>query len=137
MLTRRVFGACALCAPIGLAASGAGAQVQPQTAGGVTRAILRTTPVNDTHDAVLVLASIEAGTTVARHTHPGVESAYVLEGGFDQFSVEGQHMATLPKAGESFQIAAGVPHGSRTGPQPTKLVITYVVERGKPLASPA
>jgi quercetin dioxygenase-like cupin family protein len=38
---------------------------------------------------LLVEAEIEAGVAVGRHTHPGVESAYVLEGGFELL-IEGQ-----------------------------------------------
>src|ERR1700736_1717925 len=35
------------------------------------------------YETLLVEATIEQGTTVARHTHPGIESAYVLEGVFE------------------------------------------------------
>jgi quercetin dioxygenase-like cupin family protein len=41
------------------------------------------------------------------------------------------------KAGESFEIPQGTVHGGRSGPNGTKLVGTYIVEKGKPLASPA
>lgn len=35
------------------------------------------------YETVPVEAEIAAGVAVGRHTHPGVESAYVLEGGFE------------------------------------------------------
>ena len=41
-------------------------------------------------------------------------------------------------AGEGFVIPAGVVHNARNeGAAPVKLVGVYVVEKGKPLASPA
>ena len=42
------------------------------------------------------------------------------------------------KAGESFVIQAGVVHDAHNnGTSPIKLVGVYVVEKGKPLATPA
>jgi quercetin dioxygenase-like cupin family protein len=85
---------------------------------------------------VLVEATIEAGVKVGRHTHPGIESAYVLEGGFE-LPVQGQPTKTL-KAGDAFQIPPETPHaGGAAGSAKSRILITYVVEKGKPLASPA
>jgi quercetin dioxygenase-like cupin family protein len=79
---------------------------------------------------------IEAGTVVPRHTHPGIESSYVLEGGFE-LPVQGQPTRTL-KAGDGFQIPPETPHaGGKPGDKKTRIAITYVVEKGKPLVSPA
>ena len=41
------------------------------------------------------------------------------------------------KVGDSYQIPAGAPHDARSGPEGAKVIATYVVEKGKPLASPA
>jgi mannose-6-phosphate isomerase-like protein (cupin superfamily) len=42
------------------------------------------------------------------------------------------------KAGDGFVIPGGTKHDARnTGTQPLKLVGVYVVEKGKPLATPA
>ena len=88
------------------------------------------------YETLLVEATIEAGVTVGRHTHPGIESAYVLEGGFE-LPVEGQPTRTL-KAGDGFQIPPHTPHaGGKPGSAKTRVLITYVLEKGKPLASPA
>jgi quercetin dioxygenase-like cupin family protein len=85
---------------------------------------------------LLVDAVIEAGATVARHTHPGIESAYVMEGGFE-LPIQGQETRML-KAGDGFQIPAGTPHaGGKPANAKTRILITYVVEKDKPLASPA
>jgi quercetin dioxygenase-like cupin family protein len=85
---------------------------------------------------ILAEATIEAGASVARHTHPGIESAYVLEGNIE-VPIQGQP-TRMVKAGEGFQIPPDTPHG---GGKPieakARLLVTYVVEKGKPLASPA
>lgn len=142
MLTRRGFGkgvggfaGCAICAAIGLVASGGEAGAQPAQTSGVTRTVLQTTDFDGTRVTVLVSAEIAAGAAVARHTHPGVESTYVVEGGFD-LSVQGQPDKRVG-AGEGFVIPADTPHAVRNGDRATKLASTYVVEKGKPLASPA
>ena len=85
---------------------------------------------------MLVEAEIEAGVAVGRHTHPGIESAYVIEGGFE-LPIQGQATRML-KPGDAFQIPAATPHaGGKAGTAKSRLMITYVVEKGKPLASPA
>jgi quercetin dioxygenase-like cupin family protein len=85
---------------------------------------------------IIVEAEIEPGVTVARHTHPGIESGYVLEGGFD-LPIEGQPTRTL-KPGDGFQVPPETPHaGGKNGDEKTRVTSTYIVEKGKPLASPA
>jgi quercetin dioxygenase-like cupin family protein len=88
------------------------------------------------YTTVLVEATIEPGVIVARHTHPGIESSYVLEGGFE-LPVQGQPTRMI-EAGDAFQIPPETPHaGGKPGNAKTRVLITYVVEKGKPLASPA
>jgi quercetin dioxygenase-like cupin family protein len=109
----------------------------PAAAAGVTRKILSQTdgPARG-HETRVVEAPIEAGVSVARHTHPGIESAFVLEGGFE-LPVEGRPTRTL-KAGDGFQIPPNTPHaGGKPGSARTRVLVTDVVEKGKPLASPA
>jgi quercetin dioxygenase-like cupin family protein len=85
---------------------------------------------------LLVEATIEAGVMIGRHTHPGIESAYVLEGGFE-LPIQGQPTRTI-KPGDGFQIPPETSHaGGKSGDTTSRLLITYVVEKGKPLASPA
>jgi len=141
MLTRRGFAgfaSCALCALTGFAAADASAQSSPPAATpGVTRKILSQTdgPVPG-YVTINVEAEIEAGVTVARHTHPGIESAYILEGGLE-LPIEGQPTRMM-KPGDGFVIPAGIPHaGGKNGDKKTRIASTYVVEKGKPLASPA
>jgi quercetin dioxygenase-like cupin family protein len=87
------------------------------------------------YETLLVEATIEPGVAVGRHTHPGIESAYVLEGGFE-LPIQGQETRML-KAGDGFQIPPDTPHaGGKAGTAKSRLIITYVVQKGKPLASP-
>ncbi len=133
MLSRRAFGACGICAVAGFIASEVESQAQGTQPAGVKRTILQKTEMTDKYWTVLVIAEIAPGTNVARHTHPGVESAYVPEGEGELF-VQGQAARRL-KTADGFQIPREAPHWARTGDKPMKLVITYVVEKDKPLSS--
>lgn len=85
-----------------------------------------------------VMAKIEFGPGVqsGRHTHPGEEAGYVLDGAL-RFDIEGKAPVTL-KAGEAFFIEAGRPHNVlNEGPAAAAILGTYIVEKGKPLATPA
>jgi quercetin dioxygenase-like cupin family protein len=59
----------------------------------------------------------------------------VLEGEFTLI-IDGQPDKPL-KSGESYQVPPGAVHDAKTGTQGAKVIATYVVEKGKPLASPA
>ena len=131
MLTRRGFAACALCAVTGFLATGA----EAQNAGLKRTIITRTDGPMDGYETVDVRVDLDAGTLVARHTHPGIEFSYVVEGQLE-LSVDGQGTRTF-NAGDGFQVPTRVPHSGKNGDKPTVLAVTYVVEKGKPLASPA
>jgi quercetin dioxygenase-like cupin family protein len=141
MLTRRGFSSFAVCAVCGISefiATEASAQgTQPAATPGVTRKILsQMDGPAPGYVTLLVDATIEPGVLVARHTHPGIESAYVLEGGLE-LPIQGQPTRTI-KPGDGFQIPPETPHaGGKPGETKTRILITYVVEKGKPLASPA
>jgi quercetin dioxygenase-like cupin family protein len=134
MLKRRGFLSCAICAATGLVAAAVDAEAQaPAT---VKRTILQTTEYpGDKYVSILVEAEIEPGVLVARHTHPGVESAYLMEGG-GTLSVRGQPNRMV-KPGEGYHIPPEVPHSLQNGSAKTRVAITYIVEKDKPLASPA
>lgn len=86
--------------------------------------------------AVQVRAEFEPGAVVGRHTHPGEELGYVIEGQLE-LRIEGQPPRVV-KAGESFFVPAGVIHdGTNTGSGKAKVFATYIVEKGKPVATPA
>ncbi len=138
MLTRRIFANCAICTAIGLVATGAEAQTgtAPAPTTGVQRTVLQQMdgPVEGWM-TLIIRGEIPAGATVAGHTHPGIENAYILEGG-GELTVQGKPPLPL-KPGDTFQIAPNVPHGLQNGAAPLRFTSTYIVEKGKPLASPA
>jgi len=77
----------------------------------------------------------EPGAVVGKHTHPGEEISVVLEGSL-LLEVDGQQPRTV-KAGEAFFIPAGVIHAGRNAGSVKGVVLaTYVVEKGKPVATP-
>ena len=142
MLTRRGFAGVATCwicaTPVGFMATDASAQGAPPVATpGLKRKILSQTegPMAG-YVTVIAEVEIEPGVMVGRHTHPGIESGYVVAGEIE-LPVQGVPTRSL-KAGDGFQIPPNTPHaGAKNGVQLTKVVSTYVVEKGKPLASPA
>jgi quercetin dioxygenase-like cupin family protein len=85
---------------------------------------------------VIALIEVAPGGASGKHTHPGEEMGYVLEGKF-LLEIEGQPPRLL-KVGESFVIPGGVIHGAKnTGTVSAKVLSSYFVEKGQPLASPA
>jgi quercetin dioxygenase-like cupin family protein len=87
-------------------------------------------------EVVQAVADFEPRATPGRHTHPGEEIGYVLEGTF-LVEQEGKAPVTL-KAGGTFLIPAGTVHNAtNTGAGAGKILATYIVEKGKPLATPA
>ncbi|HEY4982229.1 MAG TPA: cupin domain-containing protein [Pseudolabrys sp.] len=141
MLTRRGFAgvaSCAICAVTGFIATEVSAQGAPPAAvAGVKRKVLSQLdgPMPG-YVTINMEVEIDSGVTIARHTHPGIESSYVLEGGFE-LPIQGQPTRML-KAGDGFQVPPETPHaGGKPGNTKSRIAITYVVEKGKPLASPA
>jgi quercetin dioxygenase-like cupin family protein len=88
-----------------------------------------------TYETVIGIAEIAPNVSVGRHTHPGVESGYVIEGGFELL-IDGQAPRLL-KAGDSYQVPARTAHDAKTGSDGAKVIATYVIEKGQPLAAAA
>lgn len=85
--------------------------------------------------AVQAVATVQPGAESGRHTHPGEEIAYVLEGTVT-IEVQGQPAVTK-KAGEGIIIPAGTVHNARnTSGSAARVLATYVVEKGKPVSTP-
>jgi quercetin dioxygenase-like cupin family protein len=87
------------------------------------------------YETVIGMAEIVPNVNIGRHTHPGPESGYMVEGDM-VLLIEGQP-ERLVKTGESYQVPAGAIHDARSGARGAKVVATYVVEKGNPLASAA
>ena len=88
------------------------------------------------HEVVSAVAEFQPGASPGRHTHFGEEIGYVLEG---TVSLEQQGKPTVTLgAGQSFLIPAGTIHNAtNNGAGVARLLATYIVEKGKPLATPA
>ena len=106
-------------------------------ASGLTRTMVGKADVSvPGREAVVARVEVAAGAKAGRHTHPGDEISYVMDGEVT-LMVDGQPPRKL-KAGESFVVPAGIVHDAHNeGTEPTRLLGVYVVEKGKPLASPA
>jgi quercetin dioxygenase-like cupin family protein len=114
------------------------ATVATQTqAGTIRRTVIQKADVSvPGREAVVAKVELDEGVAAGRHSHPGDEISYVLEGE-GELLIDGEDPRRV-KAGESFVIPAGTVHDAvNTGKGTMKLVGVYVVDKGKPLASPA
>jgi quercetin dioxygenase-like cupin family protein len=83
-------------------------------------------------EALQIIVEIAPGMTSPRHTHPGEEIIYVLEG-LLEYQIEGKAAVTL-KAGDVLFIPAETVHAARNvGTGRGAELATYIVEKGKPL----
>ena len=87
-------------------------------------------------EAVVARVEIAPGVYAGRHTHPGEEISYVMEGE-GEILIEGQPPLHI-KPGDAFIVPAGAKHDAHnTGTVPIRMVGVYVVEKDKPMATPA
>ena len=139
MLTRRGFAgfaSCAICAATGFMATDASAETAPAPSGIARKTLSELDGPVPGYVTINMEVDIEPGAFIIRHTHPGIESGYVLEGGLD-VPIQGQPTRSL-KTGDGYHVPPETPHaGVKNGDKLTRLAITYVVEKGKPLISPA
>jgi quercetin dioxygenase-like cupin family protein len=85
-------------------------------------------------EVVQVRVEFAPGVSFPKHTHPGEEIAYVLEGSLE-YQLEGKPPVTL-NAGEALFIPAGTIHAARNvGKGNGAELATYIVEKGKPLVT--
>jgi quercetin dioxygenase-like cupin family protein len=105
--------------------------------GGLKRIVLQDGDTVDiaNHKVVMAVGEAPANADIPRHTHPGTELGYILDGS-GTLTIEGEPPREL-KAGDSYMVAAGKPHDGKSGPNGLKFVGVYVVEKDKPFASPA
>jgi quercetin dioxygenase-like cupin family protein len=74
----------------------------------------------------------DAHTAFGKHSHPGEEIIYVLEGSLE-YEVEGETPVTL-KAGEVLFVPAGKIHSAKNNSNAkASELATYIVEKGKPI----
>ena len=128
MRTTRAMAVAVLIAVIGLALHVAWAQLP-----GVKRTDLQRHDLSvPGREVVQVRVDFPPGVVAPRHSHPGEEIVYAIEG-LLEYQVEGKPPVTL-KAGEVLFIPAGTVHAAKNvGSGNGAELATYVVEKGKPL----
>jgi quercetin dioxygenase-like cupin family protein len=83
-------------------------------------------------EVIQVLVDFAAGASFPRHSHPGEEVAYVIEGKLE-YRLDGQPPVIL-EAGDALFIPAGVVHAvTNLGVGNGSELATYIVENGEPL----
>ena len=128
MKTTRIMAVAVLIVGSGLALHVAQAQ-QP----GIKRTDLQRHDLSvPGREVVQVRVDLAPGVAFPRHSHPGEEIVYVIEG-LLEYQVEGKPPVTL-KAGEVLFIPAGTIHAAKNvGSGNGAELATYIVEKGKPL----
>ena len=112
----------------------AGSALAQQAA--IKRTPLQKAEFPDGFVSVSAIAEIPPGGAAGRHSHPGVELGYIMEGEADLI-LDGKPAQHL-KAGDSYQIPIGAVHDAKvSGDKPLKVLTVYIVDKTKPLASPA
>ena len=93
------------------------------------RAVLATSP---DMEVITSISEFRKGETIARHSHHGIETGYVLQGSLIQ--LPGQ-APILMQTGSSFLNQRDVPHAGFTvvGDQSLKLLTVHIVDKSKPL----
>src|SRR5664279_2468858 len=91
---------------------------------GIKRTPLQKVEFPDGYVTVTGIAEIPAGGSAGRHTHPGIETGYILEGEAIM-SIDGQEDKHL-KAGDSYAIPAFVVHDAKVhGDKSAKVIAVY------------
>jgi quercetin dioxygenase-like cupin family protein len=112
---------------------GASALNVAQAQQGITRTDLQQHDLSAPgREVVQVRVGFAPGVTAPRHSHPGEEIVYVIEGVIE-YRLDGQPPVTL-KAGQVLFVPAGVIHAAKNvGGGDAAELATYVVEKDKPL----
>jgi quercetin dioxygenase-like cupin family protein len=100
----------------------------------IKRTVIRTIDYPAGYTTVTAIVELAPGSCSGRHTHPGIDTGFVMQGDF-VLKMDGKPEQTF-KAGDSFETSPQTPHDA-CSVSGAKLVDTWVIEKGKPLASPA
>jgi quercetin dioxygenase-like cupin family protein len=106
------------------------------TAFAQNRTVLKTADLTGTNmEIIIAVLEVPPGASIARHTHPGEEAVYVLEGATLQ-TPDGKEVAR--PAGQAGVNVRDVPHGGYkvVGDKPLKLLTVHIVDKGKPMTVP-
>lgn len=100
----------------------------------IKRTVLRSIDYPAGYTTVTAFIEVAPGACSGRHTHPGIDSGYVIQGDL-VLKIDGKPEQTF-KAGDSFETSPQTIHDA-CSVSGNKLIDTFVIEKGKPLASPA
>src|ERR1700722_2609409 len=106
------------------------------TAFAQNRTVLKTADLTGTNmEIIIAVLEVPPGASIAKHTHPGEEAVYVLEGATLQ-TPDGKEVAR--PAGQAGVNVRDVPHGGYkvVGDKPLKLLTVHIVDKGKPMTVP-
>ena len=101
------------------------------------RTELKRTDLTGTDKEIIIsVLEVPPGSTIDRHTHPGEEAVYVLEGATLQYP-DGKEVAR--PAGQAGVNVRDVPHAGYkvVGDKTLKLLTVHIVDKGKPMTVPA
>ena len=133
----RTVGMLTIVLVVGIAVGLVGNQALIAQQAPLTRTILQQKELEGVAGKEVVMYRVEIipGGVAGRHTHPGPELAYVMEGTLI-FEIDGQPPMTL-KAGESVHVPAKQIHNAKNGSttEPVKVMVFMVGEKGQPLAT--
>lgn len=126
-LRRNIIAAAALLAAMGSALHLAQAQQQ-----GIGRTEVQRNDLGTSgREVVQVRVDFAPGVAFGKHTHPGEEVAYVLEGTLE-YQIEGRAPVTL-NPGEALFIPSGAAHTARNvGAGKASELATYILRKGEP-----
>jgi quercetin dioxygenase-like cupin family protein len=115
--------------------SAASERPRDDLAGKLVRRVIQRAPSSiPGREIVQVETEIPAGVESGWHVHPGEEVGYIIAGEVEM-KVEGRPTVIL-RAGDGFLIPPRTPHNARDlGPETGRMLSTYIVEQGQPLAS--
>jgi quercetin dioxygenase-like cupin family protein len=133
MLSRRRFAACALCAAGDILSADNGARAEAKAI--TVTELNRISYPDDKTVTVQALIEFEPNVSNARHTHPGLENAFIIEGG-GIFRMKGAADREIGP-NDGYQVPRETPHQLQNGPKKTRMLVVYVVDKDKPLSSRA
>lgn len=109
------------------------AQAEDAQLGGVARTNLLHQDISiPGREVIQVLVEFPPGVMAPRHSHPGEEIVYVVEGQLE-YALNGKPPVTL-KTGDALLIPYGTTHAVKNvGSGKAVELATYIVEKGKPL----
>ena len=101
----------------------------------MTRTILERFDVPDSnYETVMMFVEIPPEVNSGLHTHPGFDVAYLLEGDLTVITLGKPD--TVIRPGGSWQVPPNIIHEVKAGKETAKAIAAYIVEKGKPMATP-